>query len=175
MKWIISNWIIRLNQNMIIKVYRNHFCALHSYPTWTGVQFCPWVGQTQCCQATQPGSPGSWWNKPSRHCSHHQTSSGNPFCCGWTCCWPPLFHQSTWIHRCLAKECRQKNIYDCNLAVITWSKFQKCLLLSHKWQNIHIKVKNLSAILDSSPVLKKNTSMNVQFRKKDPTDVTSSK
>lgn len=84
--------------------------TLHSYLTWTDAQFYPWEGRTQCCQAEQPGFPGSWWSKPSRRCSHHQTSSGILSCCGWMCCWSPLCHLSTWTHQCLPKEYNKNTI-----------------------------------------------------------------
>lgn len=88
--------------------HEHYSYSLHSYLTWTSAQFCPWEGQTQCCQAEQPESQGNWWSKPSKRCSHHQTSSGILSCCGWMCCWPPLCHLSTWIRRCLAKENKKK-------------------------------------------------------------------
>lgn len=90
---------------------------LGSYPAWTGVRFCPWEAQTQCYPAAQQGSPRNWWSKPSRHCSHRQTSSGTPSCCGWTCCWPPLCRLLAWSRRCLAKEQQEKVKSSSNVSV----------------------------------------------------------
>ena len=79
-----------------------HTHTFSTYPAWISGRSCPWGEQTRCFPAVQPGSPGSWWSRPSRHCSHHQMSSGSPSCCAQRCCWSPRCHRSTWSHRCLA-------------------------------------------------------------------------
>lgn len=61
-----------------------------SYPTCWGARFCPWGGQRQCFLAAQPAFPGSWQNRPSRHCNHRQMSSDSLSCCGGRSCWSPV-------------------------------------------------------------------------------------
>lgn len=169
----------------------------HSYLTWTDAQFCPWEGRTRCCRAEQPGSQGSWWSRPSRRCSHHQMSSGILSCCGWMCCWAPPCHRSTWIHRCLPKRKKKSKLGNNKTKLITSWCYVVCWADSFLFTMTQIHLMNLRIRDDKthysnivhffqskslrifnpsvSPVLKKNTSMKVQLRKKEPTDVTSSK